>query len=210
MTEEQFPKNAPALSVPSPEGGPTPTRDRIALVRCAAEGRREYAAGLGEDEANPALREQRAALLAAAAALESAAKIMEGDNGPLYGLLPSWRWTDEQVCALSTPAASPSPILGAGDSTAPEEDERELTVAEQLEEVTRQRDHMALSMTVATEAAGVTWDPSQKWLTAMRGVEREIQRLRNEVRSLQGLPLFDFANTSAGSVVPTDSTENGG
>lgn len=90
--------------------------DRIALLRRAAEGRREYSAALREDEPNSALSGQRDALLAQAAALESAAKIMEGDNNPLYGLVPSWRWTDEEVRALETPDPAPSPNLGAGDS----------------------------------------------------------------------------------------------
>lgn len=62
------------------------TADRVALLRKAAEGRREYAAKIGEDQAT---------MLTQAATLETAAKIMEGDDGPLYGLLPSWRWTDE-------------------------------------------------------------------------------------------------------------------
>jgi hypothetical protein len=81
---------------------------RIALLRRAADGRREYAAGIDENETNLGLREQRTALLTQAATLDSAVKIMEGDDGPLYGLLPSWRWTDEMERAVlgARPAAS--------------------------------------------------------------------------------------------------------
>jgi hypothetical protein len=75
---------------------------RIALLRLAAEGRAEYA----KLQEGPA----QAVLLAQAAALQSAADIMEGDDGPLYGLLPSWRWTDEMERALFA-----HPALGVRD-----------------------------------------------------------------------------------------------
>lgn len=70
-----------------------------ALLRSVAAGRREYAAALAAPIESWAI-EQRAALEAEAAAFESAAKIVEGDLGPLYGLLPSWRWTGEMTRRL--------------------------------------------------------------------------------------------------------------
>lgn len=56
-----------------------------ALLRAAAAGRREYAVG-----APPRIA---ADLTAEADTLETAARIADGDLTPLYGLLPSWRWT---------------------------------------------------------------------------------------------------------------------
>ena len=64
--------------------------ERIALLRMAAAGRREYAEGQGIQSIKNDLELQ-------AVTLESAARIMEGSLTPLYGLLPSWRWTDEMV-----------------------------------------------------------------------------------------------------------------
>jgi hypothetical protein len=46
------------------------------------------------------LREQRRTLEIEALTLEAAVKIAEGEDGPRYGLLPSWRWTEEMVTAL--------------------------------------------------------------------------------------------------------------
>lgn len=65
-----------------------------ALLRTCAAGRTEYA-GSYPAHAVQALREQRRTLETEAEVLESAAKIAEGDDGPLYGLLPSWRWTED-------------------------------------------------------------------------------------------------------------------
>lgn len=59
----------------------------IARLETAAAARREYAGS--------APTSQVAVLLTEAAAFESAAKIAAGDLGPLYRLLPSWRWTPE-------------------------------------------------------------------------------------------------------------------
>lgn len=71
-----------------------------ALLRAVAEGRREYMRSYSEGEVNPVLREQRRTLEIEALTLEAAAEIAEGSVAPLYGLLPSWRWTDEMVKAL--------------------------------------------------------------------------------------------------------------
>jgi hypothetical protein len=57
--------------------------------RKIAAGRREYAEGAPDN--------QRDALLAQAAAFDNAAEIASGSDRPLYGLLPSWRWTDEMT-----------------------------------------------------------------------------------------------------------------
>jgi hypothetical protein len=69
----------------------TAPADRVALLRSPADGRREYASGLSENESNPALREQRLVLPAEADAYDMAARITEGDGGPPYSRLPSWR-----------------------------------------------------------------------------------------------------------------------
>lgn len=57
---------------------------------------------LSENETNPVLREMRRTLEVEALTLEAAAKIAEGDDSPLYGLLPSWRWSPEMVARLHT------------------------------------------------------------------------------------------------------------
>jgi hypothetical protein len=67
--------------------------DGAELLRTAAAGRREYATSL--EGATGTLGAQREALLAQAGVLDQAAKVVEGDLGPMYGWLPSWRWTDE-------------------------------------------------------------------------------------------------------------------
>jgi hypothetical protein len=71
-----------------------------ALLRKVVEGRREYMGSLSENEPNLVLREQRRTLEIEALTLEAAAEIAEGKVEPLYGLLPSWRWSDEMVAAL--------------------------------------------------------------------------------------------------------------
>lgn len=71
-----------------------------ALLREIAAGRLEYAAGYSHNEKNPALVAQKRSLEIEAATLEAAAKIAEGDSGPLYGLLPSWRWSEAMTAAL--------------------------------------------------------------------------------------------------------------
>lgn len=70
------------------------------LLREVAAGRLEYAAGYSHNEKNPVLVAQKRSLETEAATLEAAAKIAEGDTGPLYGLLPSWRWSEEMTAAL--------------------------------------------------------------------------------------------------------------
>ena len=63
-----------------------------AKLRWVAEGRRSYAAGMPEDT-RPQLELQ-------IATLEAAARIVDGDTEPLFGLLPSWLWTDEMNAEL--------------------------------------------------------------------------------------------------------------
>lgn len=67
--------------------------DTAQLLRAAAAGRREYA----QSCTGQALAEMNEALLHDAGVLEFAARVAEGDLGPLYGWLPSWRWTDEMT-----------------------------------------------------------------------------------------------------------------
>ena len=63
-------------------------------LREAAAGRLEYTEGLkGSD--NPSLVEQRETLEFQAAMLERAARVVEGDDEPLFNWLPSWRWSQE-------------------------------------------------------------------------------------------------------------------
>lgn len=69
--------------------------DAAVLLRAAAAGRLEYATSFQANEENVRLREMRDALLTEAATLETAARIVEGDYRPLYGLLPTWRWTEQ-------------------------------------------------------------------------------------------------------------------
>jgi hypothetical protein len=57
--------------------------------RKIAAGRREYAEGAPDN--------QRDVLLTQAAAFDNAAEIASGSDRPLYGLLPSWRWTEEMT-----------------------------------------------------------------------------------------------------------------
>lgn len=76
-------------------------RKRIAaLLRTVAAGRREYLGSFARNEQNPALVRQRETLEMESLLFEMAARITEGDDSPLYGLLPSWRWTDEMTAAL--------------------------------------------------------------------------------------------------------------
>lgn len=62
-------------------------------LRAAAAGRREYAASGGLDH-------QVEALHIEACALDRAADLVDGDDSPLYGWLPSWRWSQEMEDAL--------------------------------------------------------------------------------------------------------------
>lgn len=77
-------------------GRPIGSGEIIARLETCAAGRREYAEGAPTD--------QYAALLAEAAVFDLAARVARGDLGPLYGLLPSWRWTPEMQTRLDTAA----------------------------------------------------------------------------------------------------------
>lgn len=76
------------------------------LLRAAAAGRREYAGPEREGgSGNAKVDEMREVLLTQAATLDGAAKVADGDMGPLYGWLPSWRWTaamDQRVLSDSS------------------------------------------------------------------------------------------------------------
>ncbi|MGI5247561.1 hypothetical protein [Dactylosporangium sp. CA-139066] len=62
------------------------------LLRQAAEGRLEYLASCPDQRARDVLETE-------ASTLRHAADVVEGDLTPLYGWLPSWRWTDEMTAA---------------------------------------------------------------------------------------------------------------
>jgi hypothetical protein len=64
----------------------------VESLRRAASGRREYAAGGGQEEAT-------ALLLRCAECYESAARIIE-DPRHLMSVIPSWRWTEEESASL--------------------------------------------------------------------------------------------------------------
>ncbi len=66
---------------------PPAAGDLAALLRYAAEGRREYLLDVPVD--------MRPLVEVEVSTLESAAVVAEGRLDPLYGWLPSWRWTDE-------------------------------------------------------------------------------------------------------------------
>lgn len=97
--------------VPQAGTGPQPG-DRAALLRLAASGRREYAEGISESQTKASLSEARAALLIEAETLDSAARVIDGDDNPLYGWLPSVRWDE-------IPTSRPA---GTGDTAQPGDD----------------------------------------------------------------------------------------
>lgn len=66
--------------------------DLAALLRYASEGRREYLRDVPDD--------MRPLVEVEVSTLESAAVVAEGRLDPLYGWLPSWRWTDEMTNRL--------------------------------------------------------------------------------------------------------------
>lgn len=70
--------------------------DAAELLRKAADGRDEYAAALDGSD-NRRLIEQRELLRVEASVLRRAARVVDGDLGPMFGWLPSWRWTDEMT-----------------------------------------------------------------------------------------------------------------
>lgn len=91
--------------------GPPPA---AAHLRMAAAGRREYAANL--TGARGPLGAAHTALLAQAATLEQAARVVDGDIRPLCGWLPTWRWTPEMLAAVG--AQAPAPVAPAAPATA--------------------------------------------------------------------------------------------
>lgn len=72
-----------------------------ALLRRVAAGRREYKHGVSDD-ASPKARPMtfNEHLEIEATLFNAAAELAEGNTDSLYGLLPSWRWTDEMTAAL--------------------------------------------------------------------------------------------------------------
>jgi hypothetical protein len=62
------------------------------LLRRAAAGRLEYLASCPGQAAREVLETE-------ASTLRHAADVVEGDLRPLYGWLPSWRWTDEMTAS---------------------------------------------------------------------------------------------------------------
>lgn len=75
--------------------------DIAALLRMVAAGRREYKHGVSDD-ASPRARPMtfNEHLEIEASLFDTAAKLAEGDDDPLYGLLPSWRWSEAMTAAL--------------------------------------------------------------------------------------------------------------
>lgn len=88
-------------------------RNEIATVlrKCAA-GRREYIRHLSRDKA---MQEVVGLLDLQAETFESAARIAEGDTGPLYTMLPPYLWSDEMHAALfdKEPTAPAAATAGA-------------------------------------------------------------------------------------------------
>ena len=91
--------DTPEVPMPDTADRPIGPAEIVARLETCAAGRREYA-----ENAPDALR---AELIAQAAVFESAARIARGDLGPLYGLLPSWRWTPEMHVRLDAKATVP-------------------------------------------------------------------------------------------------------
>ncbi|MEU3452137.1 hypothetical protein ABZ671_00640 [Micromonospora sp. NPDC006766] len=75
----------------------TITAEIAAVLRIAADGRREYAKNAPADSA--------AALQQEAATLDSAARVASGDMAPMFGWLPSWWWTGAVVSRMGVPVA---------------------------------------------------------------------------------------------------------
>jgi hypothetical protein len=76
---------------------PAATADEIAaLLRSTAAARREYMKNVPVVALTTAT-----GLELECSTLETAADIAEGQAGPLYSLLPSWKWTEEMHAALS-------------------------------------------------------------------------------------------------------------
>lgn len=69
-----------------------PQQEAVNRLLAVAEGRREYAKNAPEGMAR--------CLEIEAQAFQNAASIVAGDLMHLYGLMPSWRWTDEMDADL--------------------------------------------------------------------------------------------------------------
>jgi len=95
-TATWYPDPGDELLTPAPV--PTAPRHHEAvrraadLLRAAAAGRLEYLASCPNQSARDVLETE-------ASTLRHAADVVEGDLRPLYGWLPSWRWTDEMLAA---------------------------------------------------------------------------------------------------------------
>lgn len=63
-----------------------------AVLRQARDGRLEYATSAPDST--------RLVLESEAATLDAAAQVVEGDLDPMFGWLPSWRWTDEMTAQV--------------------------------------------------------------------------------------------------------------
>lgn len=89
----------PCLEDHPEDGAFTHPRVIAERLRACAAGRREYARSCEGTE-------DGRALLVEAATFESAAEVAEGSLEPLYGALPSWRWTPEMHAALDGDGAA--------------------------------------------------------------------------------------------------------
>jgi hypothetical protein len=78
--------------------------DLAALFRECASGRREYLRTIEsyvrEKDGGQDFAPSADALRLQADTLDAVARVINGDLGPLYDWLPSWRWTDEMTRAL--------------------------------------------------------------------------------------------------------------
>lgn len=98
-TATWYPEAGDVLQTPEP----IPVRPRLDpavrkaadLLRLAAAGRLEYATSCPEGAARDTLETE-------ASTLRHTADVVEGDLRPLYGWLPSWRWTDQMDAQLRT------------------------------------------------------------------------------------------------------------
>jgi hypothetical protein len=84
---------------------PTTPAQLAGLFRACAAGRREYLRTIEQHirQAGPGARDvvpSADMLRHEAAVLDAVARVIDGDLGPLYNWLPSWRWTKEMNAAL--------------------------------------------------------------------------------------------------------------
>ena len=92
----------------------------VADLKRAADGRREYASDLEPSHWG------KKDLLAEADTLDTAAKISDGDPLTMCGLIPSWRWTDQEAAAATAPKADESEPA-TSPQAAPESTETDAT-----------------------------------------------------------------------------------